>query len=309
MITQQTISPRAWFLMLMLAFIWGGSFLSNRVALDEIGVFTTVAFRVTGAMLVMWGVVAVRGHPVPRNLRIWAGFVAIGFSNTALPFSLIVWGQQHIASGLASILNASTAIFGVLVAALVFRDERLTLRKGAGVALGFLGVITAIGVETLERFDLTSAGQLAVIAAAMSYACAAALARVVLRGVRPEVAAAGMLTGSALVMLPAALLLEGVPTFGYAPQTWAALAYLAFFASAVAYLMYFAVLGMAGAGNLSLVTLMVAPVAIVLGAVVLGESLPRHAYGGFALLAAGMLMIDGRLPAWTLARLARRDAG
>jgi drug/metabolite transporter (DMT)-like permease len=183
----------------------------------------------------------------------------------------------------------------VLLTALLFPDERMTARKAIGVGLGFLGVALAMGLTHLGALDPRSLGQLAILGAALSYAAAAAFARVAVRGLRPEVSAAGMLTGASVVMVPLALFIEGPPSLAYAPATWAALAYLAFAASALAYLLYYAVLQAAGAGNLSLVTLLIPPIAIVLGAAVYGEALHVTAYLGFGLLALGLLILDGRI--------------
>ena len=275
--------------------IWGGSFISNRLALNEVPVLTTVAFRVAGACILLWVYVRLRRLPVPRAPRIWLAFLAMGLLNNALPFTLITWGQLTIPSGLAAIVNASTAIFGVLVAALAFRDERLTARRLTGVLLGFAGVAVAIGLHAFATLNLASLPQLALVAAAISYALAAAFARRVLGGLPPQVAAAGMLTGSSLLMLPTALWIDGPPVLTHGAQVWGALGYLAIIATAGAYLLYYRVLGMAGAGNLSLVTLLTAPVAIVMGALILNEALPLRAYAGFALIALGLLIIDGRL--------------
>jgi drug/metabolite transporter (DMT)-like permease len=295
MTPQKSIPPRAWAELLLLATIWGGSFISNRLALNEVPVLTTVAFRVAGACILLWVYVRLRRLPVPRSPRIWLAFLAMGLLNNALPFTLITWGQLTIPSGLAAIVNASTAIFGVLVAALAFRDERLTARRLTGVLLGFAGVAVAIGLHALTTLNLTSLPQLALVAAAISYAVAAAFARRVLGGLPPQVAAAGMLTGSSLLMLPTALWIDGPPVLTHGAQVWGALGYLAILSTAGAYLLYYRVLGMAGAGNLSLVTLLTAPVAIVMGALILNEALPLRAYAGFALIALGLLIIDGRL--------------
>lgn len=292
---QARLTPFTWALLILLALIWGGSFPANRAALAEVPVLTTVAIRVGGAALVMWAWVLVRGLPVPAGWRWVAIFAGLGLMNNALPFTLIVWGQQHIPSGLAGILNAATAIFAVLLGALVFADERLTAAKGLGVALGFAGVVVAIGADALTHLDPTSIGQLAVLGAALSYALTTAAARKLLKGVRPEVSAAGMLTGAAAVMIPLALAVDGRPAFDYGVTSLAALTYLAAVSSALAYVLYYVVLARAGASNVSLVTLMVAPVAIVLGAVFFGERLGWEAYAGFALLTAGLLVIDGRL--------------
>jgi drug/metabolite transporter (DMT)-like permease len=295
MTAQKTIPPRAWAELLLLATIWGGSFISNRLALNEVPVLTTVAFRVAGACLLLWVYVRLRRLPVPRSPRIWLAFLIMGLLNNALPFTLITWGQLTIPSGLAAIVNASTAIFGVLAAALIFRDERLTARRLTGVILGFTGVAVAIGLQALTTLNLTSLPQLALVAAAVSYALAAVFARRMLGGLAPQVAAAGMLTGSTVLMVPAALWADGLPSLAHSPGIWAALGYLAVISTAGAYLLYYRVLGMAGAGNLSLVTLLTAPIAILLGALILGEALPPRAYAGFALIALGLLIIDGRL--------------
>ena len=282
---------------MILSLLWGGSFLSVRIALDKIGPLTTVAHRTGWAMLILWGYVALRRLPVPQGWRVWAAFLGMGILNNVIPFSLMAWGQLHIESGLTSILNAATAIFGVIAAAIFFSDERLSARKAIGVTFGFFGVATAIGLSSLAQFDLRSLGQLAVIGGTVSYALAGVWARKSLSHLPPQIAAAGMVTGASIVMIPMAWIIEGPIALSLEPRTWAAIAYYAIAATAVAYLLYYRVLQLAGSGNLMLCTLTVAPVAIVLGAVVLGEALPLRAYIGFGLLAVGLLILDGRLVA------------
>ena len=295
MTPQKSMTTQAWGLLLMLAAIWGASFLSVRIALNEVGPLTSVAHRTGWAMVVLWAYVLLRRLPVPRDWRIWAAFLVMGILNNVLPFSLMAWGQLHIETGLTSILNAGTAVFGVLAAALFLADERLTPRKIVGVGLGFIGVATAIGFEAFRSFDIRSLGQFAVIAGTISYALAGVWARKTLGDLPPQVAAAGMVTGASLITMPMAYLVEGPFTFDLQPQTWAAIAYYAVIATAVAYLLYYRVLALAGSGNLMVVTLLVAPVAIVLGAIVLGGALPLRAYTGFAILALGLIILDGRL--------------
>ena len=303
---QKSISGRAWAEMLLLGLIWGGSFLSIRVALDEIGPLTAVAHRTGWAMLVLWIVVALRRIPVPRDPRIWGAFVVMGLLNNVIPFGLMAWGQLHIASGLTSIFNAATAIFGVLAASLFFTDERMTPRRALGVGLGFAGVATAIGLDSLHSFDLQSLAQLAVLGGAVSYALAGVWARKHLGGLHPVLAAAGMLTGSSLITLPLAWSVEGPITLSLAPDTVLAIAYYAIVATAGAYLLYYRVLNMAGSGNLMIVTLLIPPVAITLGAWVRSETLGPQAYAGFALLALGLVVLDGRTWRAIIARLVDR---
>ena len=295
MTDQKSLSGRAWAEMLVLALIWGGSFLSIRIALDEISPLMSVAHRVTWAMLVLWGVVAMMRIPLPRNPRIWFAFLVMGLLNNVIPFVLMAWGQLHIESGLTSILNAFTAVVGVVMAALFFSDERLTPRKIIGVVLGFFGVAVAIGLENFKNFDLRSLAQLAVIGGTVAYAVAGVWARKNLVGMPPQLAAAGMLTGATVIMLPLVYFVEGLPTFDLQPRTLVAIGYYAVIATATAYLLYYRVLAMAGSGNLMLVTLLVAPVAITLGAVVLGEKLSANAFVGFVILAVGLIILDGRV--------------
>ncbi|MDG1068801.1 MAG: DMT family transporter [Sulfitobacter sp.] len=293
--TSHSISARAWGLMALLAVLWGAVFLSVRIALDESPPMTVVAHRVGWASVVLWAYVFARRMPLPRGARVWIGFAGMGLLNNVIPFSLMAWGQLYIPSGLTSIFNATTAIFGVLVASLLLADERLTRRKAIGVVIGFAGVVIAIGADSLREFDITSLAQLAVLAGTLSYAFAGVWARKMLGGLAPQVAAAGMLTASTLIMVPLAWYVEGPIRLDLTPRTLMALAYASLGATAMAYLLYYRVLTLAGSGNLMLVTLLIAPIAIVLGALVLGETLPPHAYSGFVLLALGLVIIDGRL--------------
>lgn len=295
MTSQMTMSPRVWAELALLAVLWGFSFLAMRVALDEVGPWTVVAYRLTGAMVILWALVWFRGYAVPRGLKIWVGFAGMALLNNIVPFGLIAWGQQSIETGLASILNASTAVWGVLIAAMFLPEERLSWQRGIGVLIGFMGVTTAIGIEALRAFDLRSLSQLAILGAAVSYGLSGVWARRNLRGVRPEVAAAGMLLCSSAVTLCLAAYYEEPGRLALEPRTWFGLAYLAIFATAAAYLVYYRVMAVAGSGNTMLTTLLVAPVAIVAGAVILGEALPLRAFIGFGLLALGLIVLDGRV--------------
>ncbi|MEL6551223.1 MAG: DMT family transporter [Pseudomonadota bacterium] len=296
MATQMTMGPRAWGELLLLSLIWGGTFLSVRVALDTIGPLTVVAHRVGWACLLLWAVVAVLRLPLPLSARLLVSFLGMGLLNNAVPFTLQAWAQLHVESGLVAILNAGTAFWGVLVAALFLADERLSGRKLLGVTLGFFGVATAIGIGTLATLDLTSLGQIAVVASTLSYAMAGVWARWFLKGLHPLVQAAGMLTASTLVMVPLAWGVEGPLSLALGGETWAAIAYVTVIATAAAYLLYYRVLAMAGSGNLMICTLLIAPIAIVLGAVFLAETLAPRAFVGFAILAAGLLILAGKTP-------------
>lgn len=293
--TKNRIPVRAWIDLVLLALLWGGSFLAIREALDEIGFLSSVAHRVLWASIMLWVLVAVRRLAVPRSLRAWGAFFVMGCLNNVIPFSLMAWGQLSIESGLTAILNSASAVWAVLVAALFFADERLTVRRVIGVLIGFLGVSIAIGLQNLASLELRSLAQLAVIGGTISYAFAGCWARAQLPEQSPLVAATGMLTCSTLVMLPLSWAVEGPLEFGLSLSTWAAIAYYALAATALAYILYYRILAAAGAGNLLLVTLMIPPIAILLGSWARDEALASGAYLGFGLLGAGLLVLDGRI--------------
>jgi drug/metabolite transporter (DMT)-like permease len=277
-----------------LATIWGGSFLAFALILREVPVLTIVAHRVLWASLFLWGLVFYLGIARP-NWQQWRILLVMGFLNNVIPFSLIIWGQTQIESGLASILNGTTAIFTFVLAALFFADERLTKRKSLGVIIAFLGVCTIIGIDTLRNFDIRSMAQMAVIGACLSYAFAAIWGRAKIKNLHPIMAATGMLTGACFIIIPMALWVDGVPSTNLNLTTTASIAFLAIPATAIAYLLYYRALRLAGSANLSLVTLLVPPMAVFWGWLVLGERLSPSAYAGFALIALGMMIIDGRV--------------
>jgi len=295
MTVQRTISLQSWAELFLLGLIWGGSFLAIRLALNEINFVTTVAHRVFWAAVILWVYVWARGLALPRDPKIWGALFVMGVLNNVIPFSLMAWGQLHISSSLTSVFNAGTAIFGVMIAALLLADERMTTRKIIGSAIGFFGVATAIGLDSLRSFDITSLAQLAVIGGTISYACAGVWARTTLSGLTPQVAAAGMLTGGSIVMVPAAFMIDGVPDFALGATTFGAIAYYVVFATAGAYLLYYRILAQAGSANTMIVTMLVPPVSIVLGVIVLDEVLSPNVYAGLALLALGLVILDGRL--------------
>lgn len=286
--------------MLTLGAIWGGVFLAIALSLREIPVFSLVTMRVAFAAIVLWAYVVIRRQTIPKSWKIWSALIIMGILNNAVPFTLLNFGQTQIESGLTSILNAGTVVFATLISAIFLKDELLTPRKLLGVALGMSGVITVIGFQSLQTFDLHSLGQIACIGATISYAFAGVWARKHLHGISPAVSSAGMLTGSALVMTPIAVWLEGWPTWVYSSQTWLSLIYIVIIATVVAYLLYFRVLNSAGASNTLLVTLVVPPIAVSLGAFILAEQLPVRSFLGFTLIALALAVIDGRL--WKLAR-------
>ncbi|NVJ55620.1 MAG: DMT family transporter [Vibrionaceae bacterium] len=290
------MTPKVWAMLVLLSILWGGSFFFVGVAVNELPPLTIVTLRVGIAALTLWAIAIMIGLRPPNSLKVWTSFLGMGLLNNVFPFVLIVWGQTQIASGLASILNAATPIFAVIVAGVLLPDEQPTPLKWLGVILGFVGVAVMIGVPTLGGENNLLA-QLAIVAATISYAFAGVYGRRFKSlGISPIITAAGQVTASTLVLLPMALLVDGpLAVTAISASTWTSIAALAVASTACAYVLYFRILELAGATNVLLVTLLVPVSAIVLGALFLNESLQLIHLLGMALIAFGLSAIDGRL--------------
>jgi drug/metabolite transporter (DMT)-like permease len=289
------MGPIEWLPLVVLSVLWGGSFFFNRLALTELRPFTVVLGRVGLAALALHALVLARGLRMPGSPGAWGAFLAMGALNNLVPFSLIVWGQTRIPSGLASILNATTPLWTVVVAHLLTRDERLTRSRLGGVLLGLAGVVVILGPEALLGLSLDVLAELAVLGAALSYAFAGVFGRR-FRALPPLVTATGQVTGTVLMALPIALAADRpwtLPAPGLV--TWGALGGLALLSTALAYVIYFRVLAAAGATNILLVTFLIPVSALLLGSTVLGERLVPRQLAGMALIGLGLAAIDGRL--------------
>ena len=290
-----TIDLTSALLLLSLATVWGGSFFFAEIALREVPPLTIALHRVFWAVPALFLVVWWQGVEIPRSLHAWLCYLVMGALNNAIPFSLIFWGQTEIGSGLASILNGTTAVFGAVVAGLLLADEPLTSRKIIGALFGVFGVAVIMGLDALTNFSLQNLAQLAILGAALSYAFAGVWGKRFLSGYPPIMNAFGMLVGSTVLMIPVAIFSEGVPTAALSGEVWASLLAVAILSTAVAYLLYFKILVRAGSANLMLVTLLIPPIAVALSYTFLGEEMGAEAWIGFGLIAVGLAITDGRL--------------
>ena len=286
-----------WAILVVLALIWGGAFFLINVAVHHVPPFTYVLLRLSIAAAAMWAMLWWRGETLQLPRQAWRAILLLALLNNALPFTLFGWAQTHIASGLASILNATTPIWGVIVAHLFTADERITPRKLAGVAIGFAGVAVMIGPGLLGSLGGGVLAELACVTAALAYALAGVWARRFrAMGVSPFSVTTGQLTLGAAMMLPVALVGDHPWSMAMPPiQAWAAIAALAIACTAFGYVLYFRLIDRAGATNALLVTLLVPPTAILLGVLFLGEAIAPTDFAGLALIALGLAAIDGRL--------------
>ena len=279
----------------ILAAVWGGSFFFAEIALREVPPMTIALHRVFWALPVLALIVIIKRYTIPGSPKILGAYLVMGALNNAIPFSLIFWGQTQIDSGLASILNATTAMFAAVIAGLLLKDEPLTRNKIVGAALGLAGVAFIMGPTALRSFNPSNLAQLAILGATLSYAFAGVWGKTTLSGQPPLMNALGMVAGSSLLMIPIVLLTDGVPSFDLSKTVWSALLGLSILSTVLAYILYFAILRRAGAANLLLVTLLIPPFAVSLGVVFLGERMGVEAWIGFIVIAVGFAVTDGRL--------------
>ena len=305
----RTMDGQDWLLLLLLSMLWGGSFFFAAIAVRELPPLTVVLVRVALASLTLLPFFWYFGHRLPSGWRQWLPFLGMGVLNNVLPFSLIFAGQTQIGAGLASIVNALTPLFTVIVLA-GFGEERLTMSRGFGVLLGVSGVAVLHG-SGVSGEDARLSGILLCMGGALSYGFSALWGRRRLSGVAPLKSATCQLICSTAVMAVVAGLIDRpwrleMPGSG----VLLALVALAILATALAYLLFFRLLVRAGAGNVMLVTLLIPVSAMTLAGLFLNEPVHLREIAGAATIGIGLLFIDGRAFGWLAAlRTGRNRAG
>jgi len=286
-----------WALLGLLSLLWGGSFFFSKIALSELPPLTLVLARVGVGAVALWLYLRLRGTPIPTSVEIWSAFLGMGLLNSLIPFALIFWGQAFIGSGLASILNATTPVFSILVAHYLARDETLLPGRLAGIALGMAGVAVLLIGQASAGAQGTLWGILACLGAALSYGFANTYGRRFRRmGIDPAVGAFGQIATTTIMALPLVLLIDR--PWRLAPPgaaVWGSVVGLAVLSTALAYIIFFRLIATAVATNTSLVTLLIPVSAVLLGVTFLGEQLSMPQLGGMALIGLGLLALDGRI--------------
>lgn len=298
MTTPPRMTGLDWLCLLTLSVLWGGSFFFAKVAVASVPPLTLVAARVALAAVTLLAVARLSGLRLPSDRGTWIAFAGMGILNNLIPFGLIFYGQTAIGAGLAAVINGMTPFWTALVARAA-GAEPLSAGKLAGIAVGFAGLAVMVGPAALAGLDASLLAQFAIVGATISYGCAGVFGRR-FKALPPLVTATGQLSASSLLVLPLALLADRpwvLPLPG--AEVAGAVVALALASTALAYILFFRVLASAGATNVSLVTLLVPVSAMLLGALVLGETVEDRQLLGLGLITAGLACIDGRL----LARL------
>jgi drug/metabolite transporter (DMT)-like permease len=289
------MGPAEWSLLILLGVIWGSGFFFAHIAVIEIPPLTLVLLRVGIAALALHVYLLATGVSFVPALQRWPLFVALSLANNVIPFSLIFLGQTVLGAGVASVLNATTPFWTIIIANATTRDEKASWNKVAGVLFGIAGTALMIGPGLIAGLGGPVWAKLALIGAAVCYAIALIIARR-FRGMAPTLVATGQVSASTLIMIPIVLLTNGTAgMFGLSALAWFSVLALALLSTSLGYLLYFSLIARAGATNASLVTLIVPVSAILLGAIFLGERLELFEVGGMVLIAIGLITIDGRL--------------
>lgn len=290
-----TMSAKSWLYLLVLSIFWAGSFIANKIALTHYDTMTIVAFRVTGGTLALMPFLLIMKERLPRGKIIWVWLVMTGIFNNITPFLLIVWGQQYIDAGLASVINAITPVMTVVIAHFLTDDEKITSQKIIGVSLGFAGIVILFNPQEIDMGGMAFLGQLALLASSLAYALSVIFLRKIFAlGVSPVQGAFGQLAASSVIMLPAALIVDGFYRLPMPPfDVVLALLTLTVLCSAVAYILYFSLTREAGATNASLVTVTIPPFAILMGVVLFGETIDTAEITGMVIITIGLLVTNG----------------
>lgn len=286
------MSAKNWLKFLFLGLVWGSSFLWIKLALQEVNPFMLVFFRVSFASL---GLVLYFHFMHYRfALRWWWVYAIIGFFNVAFPFVLISWAETHISSGLASILNSTVPLFTMLIASFFYKEDKLTLARGIGLAIGFAGVLILSSTRLEGNSEFQTLGILAMLVAACAYGASTVFARRVNSAITPQEHSLGQMLGG-LVFITPAMLVTNVPLhLPQHPITWAAFAWLGLIGSFVAAVIWFSLIYEVGPSRTSMVTYMFPLVGVLLGIIFLDEKMSWQLVTGGILILAGIYMVNSK---------------
>lgn len=292
------MKARDWLVFVLLGLTWGSSFFWIKIALEEIGPFLLVALRLLFGAATLALVVLVRRPALPRQWRFWTGVALIGFTNTALPFILISWGEQYIDSGVASILNGTTPLWTLIIAHFFIVEERITAQKLIGLLVGFVGIVVLfvrdLGGSSDAGVWLVVGGQLAVVGASVCYAFSSVYIKRNLQGMTPMMQSFLIAAFADSYAWLLALGFERPLTPPALPITWLALAWLGVLGLGGAYLMYFYLIGSVGPTRATTVTYLVPVIGVALGVAILNEPLDWTLAAGGVLVVAGLWVVNSR---------------
>lgn len=275
-------------LLLLLATLWGSSYTFIKIGVETIPPVTLIAVRTLIAGSILLLVMRWQGISMPRDPVVWRQFMFQAVMNSAVPFTLVAWGEKSVDAGLAAILNSTTPIFTFLLTALITRHEPVTWRKLLGVVLGLAGICLIIGVEALDGLGDQLLAQIAIVAATVSYAGAAIYGKN-FKGLHPMQPAAGSMLCGAVLLIPVSLLVDRPWTLAPSIPSIGALLCLSVFSTAIAFTIYFRLMQTLGSIGTTSQAYLRVPIGVGLGILFLDESLSPTALGGLVCVVAAVI--------------------
>ena len=284
------MSAKNWFKLLFLGLVWGSSYLWIKIALQEVGPFTLVFFRVLFATLGVL-VFLLSAKTSLKTQWFWK-FALVGFFNVAMPFVLISWAEKSISSGLASILNSTVPLFTIILAPIFLKEEKLTATRVIGFLLGFAGVLILMSDKLGGEESSAVIGIIAILIAAISYAISGIFARKRMSDIPVEAVSFGQMAAAFCFILPAALILEAPLKLPQLPLTWLALLWLGLLGSCVCTLVWYSLLYAVGPTRTSMNSYLLPLVGVMLGAILLGEEINWHVVVGGVLILVALVIVN-----------------
>ena len=285
------MKTKHWIIFILLGLIWSSSFLWIKIAVQEIGPMTLVAFRVLFGLIAAGSAVFIQRIPWPQDRKTWGAFILIGITSVAIPFFLISWGEQIIDSAVAAILNATVPLFTIVIAHYYLHDDKMTPQKVVGLLVGFAGVVILLS-EDIGASSSSLIGQGAVILASMFYAGSAVYARRYTAHAPGLVKGAAPLVSATAVMWIAAPLVERPFTIPALPITWTALLWLGILGSGLALIMNYYLIHEIGPTRAMMVTYLFPLGGVILGVIFLNENLSWQIGAGAALIVASLAVVN-----------------
>lgn len=289
------ISRLDWALFFGLALAWGSSYLFIKIGIQSLSPFTLVACRLGIATVVLGTVVAVAREKLPHDRLTYARLVVMACLNIVIPFSLIAWGERYIDSGMAAVLQAMTPLFTLILASLALDDERISLNRLVGLAIGFGGVLVLVSHSLgSPAGDQAWIGDLALVGSSFAYACGNVFVRHQVRGLRPMIPAFFQVSTAFVIIAVLAAAFERPIHLPSRPEAILAVTWLGVLGSACAYLIYFRLVHRVGPTRLSLITYLMPVVGVTLGVLVLGETIDTRIFLASALILGGVALVNVR---------------
>jgi drug/metabolite transporter (DMT)-like permease len=285
------LKPKHWLVFILLGAIWSSSFMWIKIAVQEVGPITLVAFRALFGLLFGIVIILIQRVQLPRSLKDWSPLLLLGITNVAIPFFLISWGEQSIDSAVAAILDATVPLFTILIAHYLLRDDKITLLKLLGLLIGFAGVIVLMSKDIGTSFG-SLLGQLAVILASAFYAGSAVFARKTTEDTPGILRSAGPLVSATVVMWLATFLVESpveIPQLGI---TWIALLFLGILGSGLAFVLAYYLIHEIGPTRTTMVTYLFPLGGVILGVAFLNEELSWQLLVGAALIIVSLVVAN-----------------